>query len=73
VVPMTINGSFDILPRTRGVNFVRRCPLTLTIHQPIPPKGNGVEDIRQTMEQSYDAIMAALPEDYQGYVENKDQ
>ena len=73
VVPITIDGSFDVLPRMKGFNFVDYHPMRLIIHQPIPPKGHGSEDIRQTMDESYRVIMAALPERHQGYVENKDQ
>ena len=61
VVPVTINGSFDILPRTKGFGFVRRSKLTLTIHHPILPKGKGPENIKETMEEAYQAVMAGLP------------
>lgn len=73
VVPLTIDGSFDILPRMAGFNFVHRHRLRLIIHKPIPPSGRGDEDIRRTMDESYRVIMAALPEKYQGYVKNDDQ
>jgi len=36
IVPITINGSFSILPPTKGLSFVHRTPLTMTIHKPIP-------------------------------------
>ena len=39
VVPVTINGSFDILPRTKGFGFVRRSKLTL--HHPSPHPAQG--------------------------------
>lgn len=71
VVPLTINGSFDILPRTgRWIKWHR---LTLTIHPPIPPQGQGAEDIKATMEKAYAAIESALPAQYQGMVKNADQ
>lgn len=73
IVPMTINGSFDILPRDKGFTFVRRHRLTLTIHEPIYPQGKGTVDIRETMKQSYDVIMSGLDPQYQGFVENPDQ
>lgn len=74
VVPLTINGSFDILPRTKGfINLINWHPLTLTIHQPIYPVGNGPENIEATMRQAYDSVMSALVPEYQGYVENPDQ
>ena len=73
VVPLTINGSFDILPRQRGLSFVTWHPLELTIHQPIYPVGQGADNIQATMNQAYDAVMSALAPEYQGYVENPDQ
>jgi 1-acyl-sn-glycerol-3-phosphate acyltransferase len=73
VVPLTINGSFNILPRTRKVKFVDWHPLRLTIHQPVYPVGQGAENIQATMSQAYDSVMSALAPEYQGYVENPDQ
>lgn len=73
IVPITIDGSFDVLPRTRGFNFVTYHPLRLVIHKPIYPYGKGADNIRQLMDESYDTIMSALPERHQGYVENTDQ
>lgn len=73
VAPLTINGSFNVMPRTRDWHWVNWHPLSLTIHQPIPPKGAGAENIQATMRESYDVIMAALVPEYQGYVENPDQ
>ena len=73
VVPITIDGSFDVLPRTAGFNFVKRHRMRLVIHHPIPPTGKGADDIKQIMQKSYDTIMNDLPEKYRGYVENKDQ
>ena len=73
VVPMTINGSFNIMPRMRDGRFVRWHPLTLTIHEPVYPVGRGPENITAVMSQSYDAVMSSLVPEYQGYVENPDQ
>ncbi len=73
VVPVTISGSFDVLSRQQGFWFLTWHPLSLTIHDPIPPQGKGPENVKQTMQRSYDTIMAALPPHYQGYVENPDQ
>ena len=58
VVPLTINGSFQVMPRMRDMKWVQWHPLTLTIHEPIPPK-----------EQSSENITATL----QGYQPNSDQ
>lgn len=73
VVPLTINGSFDILPRMKGFNFVNWHPMTLTIHQPIYPVGQGPENVDATMRQAYDSVMLSLAPEYQGLVENPDQ
>lgn len=73
VVPVTIDGSFDILPRTKGFGFVKRNKLTLTIHHPILPKGKGPENIKETMEEAYQAVMAGLPPERQGFIKNEDQ
>lgn len=59
VVPVTIDGSFDILPRT--AKWVRRHRMTLTIHEPIFPQGKGPENVSATMEEAYAAIESALP------------
>lgn len=73
VVPVTIDGSFDVLTRMAGFNFVHWHPLRLVIHKPIPPVGEGKEDIKRTMEEAYRVIMNSLPERHQGYVKNEDQ
>lgn len=71
VVPLTIDGSFDIWPRTGG--WIKCHRMILTIHKPIPPQSQGIENIRATMEESYEAIQSALPEKYKGMVKNEDQ
>ncbi len=71
VVPLTINGSFDILPRTE--KWPSWHPMSLTIHQPIYPEVRGAENIKQTMEKSYAEIMKDLVPEYQGFRENPDQ
>ena len=73
VIPLTINGSFDILPRTRGLSCVKWHPLRLTMHEPIYPIGQGQENIEATKKQAYDSVMSAIEPAYQGFVENPDQ
>lgn len=73
VVPLTINGSFDIMPRTRDWHFANWHRLTFTIHEPIYPQGQGAENVKQTMESSYQTIMDGLVPEMQGFVENPDQ
>ena len=73
VVPLTINGSFNVMPRTKDWHFATWHPLKLTIHQPIYPVGQGNDNIQATMNQAYDSVMSALVPEYQGFVENPDQ
>lgn len=73
VVPLTINGSFDIMPRTRDMKWVVWHPLRLTIHKPILPVGKGTDNIKYLEQESYKVVMSGLEEKYQGFVENPDQ
>lgn len=73
VCPITINGSFDVMPRTKDWNFPVWNRLRLTIHEPIQPKGKGVEFEKQTMVEAYKAVMSGLDDKYQGFIENPDQ
>lgn len=73
VCPITINGSFDVMPRTKDWNFPVWNRLRLTIHEPIQPKGKGVEFEKQTMVEAYKAVMSGLEEKYQGFIDNPDQ
>lgn len=73
VVPLTINGSFNVLPRMRDWRLISWHPLRLTIHQPIYPVGQGPENVNATLRQAYDSVMSALVPEYQGFVENPDQ
>lgn len=73
VVPLTINGSFDIMPRTRDMKWVVWHPLRLTIHKPILPVGKGTDNIKYLEQESYKVVMSGLEKQYQGFVENPDQ
>lgn len=73
IVPLTINGSFQVMPRMRDMKWVQWHPLTLTIHEPIPPKEQSPENITATLQESYQVIMKALPTELQGYQPNSDQ
>lgn len=73
IVPLTINGSFDIMPRTRDMKWVVWHPLRLTIHKPIQPVGKGTDNIKYLEEESYKVVMGGLEEKCQGFVENPDQ
>jgi 1-acyl-sn-glycerol-3-phosphate acyltransferase len=73
VVPLTINGSFDVMPRTRDMKWVVWHPLRLTIHKPILPVGKGTDNIKYLEQESYKVVMGGLEKQYQGFVENPDQ
>lgn len=69
IVPITIDGSFDVLSRQKGFNFVSHHKLRLIIHDPIPYR----EDLDGIMSEAYSVIESALPEHLRGCVENPDQ
>ena len=71
VVPVTIDGSFEILPRTG--KWIHRHRMILTVHDPIPPKGQGADNIKATMAEAYTAVESALPDKFKGMVKNEDQ
>ena len=73
VVPITIDGCFDVMPRTTEVHCAQGHPLRLVIHPPIVPTSQGADNIKRTLEESYRIIMDALPERHQGFVQNDDQ
>ncbi len=73
VVPLTINGSFNVMPRMRDMKWVLWHPLRLTIHRPIVPVGKGADNVKHIEQASYEAVMEALTPEYKGYVENPDQ
>ncbi len=69
IVPMTIDGSFEVLPRQKGFFFVNRHKLRLVIHEPIPYR----EDLDSIMQEAYATIERDLPAHMHGCVENPDQ
>lgn len=69
IVPVTIDGSFQVLPRQKGFNFVTHHTLRLVIHDPIPYR----EDMDSIIRESYSVIESALPLEMQGFRENPDQ
>ena len=73
IVPLTINGSFNVMPRTQDMHFAVHHPLRLTIHKPIYPVSQGEENMARMMEEVYDSIQGSLTKEYQGLVENPDQ
>ncbi len=69
IVPITIDGSFEVLPRQKGVSFVKHHKLRLVIHDAIPYR----EDLDSIMHEAYEAIEHDLPAHLHGCVENPDQ
>lgn len=65
IVPITIDGAFEVLPRTKGFSFVRRHSLRLVIHAPIAPPSQEQNNMKEVMEQAHDIINSALPTDFQ--------
>ena len=61
VVPLTIDGSFAILPRSSYQ--IKPGKMILTIHEPIFPDPASGHDIDKLMEESYKAVASALPKD----------
>ena len=63
IVPITINGSFQVMPRTRDWHFVNWHHLHLTIHKPIYPSGQGSDNVQTTMSQAYQSVASSLESD----------
>lgn len=63
LVPITIDGSYDVMPRWR--KLPRFGKITLTIHKPIPAPPTEA-DREAVMEQTRQAIISALPRETQG-------
>lgn len=57
VVPVTIDGAYDVMPRS--AKLPRPGRITLTIHSPIMPV-DGSHDLDRLMEESRNAILSAL-------------
>lgn len=59
VVPLTIDGAFDVLPRFK--KLPRPGHIVLTIHKPVYPSADG-HDLERLMAESRSAIESALPQ-----------
>ncbi|MDE6556456.1 MAG: 1-acyl-sn-glycerol-3-phosphate acyltransferase [Duncaniella sp.] len=59
VVPLTIDGVYNVMPRT--AMLPRPGHIKLTIHKPIHPTTDG-HDLPMLMKESFEAISSALPE-----------
>ena len=56
IVPITINGSYQVMSRT--MFHVEPGVITLTIHEPITSQ----DDVRSLTQQSFDAVTSSLKE-----------
>lgn len=61
VVPLTVDGSFAVMPRFKRLPVPGH--IILTIHKPVfPPEGG--YDLPALMQQTFDTIGGTLPEGY---------
>lgn len=58
VVPITIRGSFEVLPRTKRLPHWGH--ITLTIHKPIEPQEGKMHDLKALADESYHVIASEL-------------
>ena len=63
VVPVTIDGSYKIMPSGGKMKLPTPGVIRMTIHQPIVAPSEG-HDLSKLMEESREAIASALPEEY---------
>lgn len=62
IVPMTINGCFDVFPRT--AKSVSRSKITLTIHKPITAEERQGKPTKVFMKDVFDIVNAGVEEKY---------
>ncbi len=61
VVPLTIEGAYQVMPRQRDGKWATWHPLKLTIHQPVEHLGEkGNENVRHLLQQSRNIIVEHL-------------
>lgn len=65
VVPITIDGSFDVYPRSAKWPLMKWHRMSLTVHDPMPPQGKGHEYEKEMMQRAYDIVRSGLPEERQ--------
>ena len=58
VIPITIDGSYDILPK--GCKCLHWSPVTLTFHAPIVSQGRDAENVERMMEEAESVIANTL-------------
>ena len=76
LLPVTINGSYEVLPRKKGFNLVSWHRLRMTIHEPIAPPDKDARDERAVMIEAHDIVESALDPKYKtqnNKTESKDE
>lgn len=58
VIPVTIRGTFPLMPR--GSFFIRKGAVRITFHPPVPVKGPGVDNLPSLSEAVRSAIASGL-------------
>lgn len=57
LLPITLHGTFEVMPRQRDFHFANWHPLKIEIHDPIYPIGQGAENIHYLKEASRESIV----------------
>jgi 1-acyl-sn-glycerol-3-phosphate acyltransferase len=58
IVPVTIRGTFELMPR--GKRLVRKGPVQITFHEPVPVTGCTRETMAELIEKVKGAVSSAL-------------
>jgi len=58
IVPVTIRGTFELMPR--GKRLVRKGPVQITFHEPVPVTGCTRETMAELIEKVRGAVSSAL-------------
>lgn len=58
VLPVTIHGTYEVMPRHRDFHFACWCPLKIEIHPAIAPIGQGTDNVLHLKEKSREAILS---------------
>lgn len=56
VVPVTLKGTYEVMPRQRDFHFAHWHPLTMVIHDPVECKEQGAENLEHLMKECRKAI-----------------
>ena len=58
IVPVSVKGTYELMPR--GKRFVRKGPVLITLHEPIPVAGLTAEAIPELMDRVKIAVLSGL-------------